>query len=66
MRIKKTIWMKKRALVVEYFSSKEDWFLGLESCKPICTPMITGHKLSRKNETSTIEQKKYRSMIGSL
>ena len=37
-----------------------------ESCKPIGTPMITGHKLSSKDETPTIEQKKYRSMIGGL
>ena len=39
---------------------------GLEGCKPIGTPMVIGHKLSRKDETPTIEQKKYRSMIGGL
>ena len=31
---------------------------GLESCKPIGTPMITCHRLSRKDETPTIKQKK--------
>ena len=39
---------------------------GLETCKPIGTPMITGHKLATKDETPTIEQKKYRSMNGGL
>ena len=39
---------------------------GLESCKPIGTPMITGHKLSSKDETPTVEKKKYRSIIGGL
>ena len=28
--------------------------------------MVTGHTLSSKYETPTIEQKKYRSMIGGL
>ena len=28
--------------------------------------MVTSHKLSSKDETPTIEKKKYRSMIGSL
>ena len=28
---------------------------GLDSCEPIGTPMVTGHKLSRKDETPTIE-----------
>ena len=39
---------------------------GLENCKPVATPMVTGHNLSSKDETPTIEQKKYRSMIGGL
>ena len=46
---------------------KDFWkILGLESCKHVGTPMIIGHKLSSKDETPTIEQKKYRSMIGGL
>jgi hypothetical protein len=28
---------------------------GLETCKPVGTPMVTGHKLSTKDETPTIE-----------
>ena len=28
--------------------------------------MVTGHKLSSKDETPTIEKKKYKSMIGGL
>ena len=39
---------------------------GLEGCKRIETPMVTGHKLSSKDETPTVEQKKYISMIGGL
>ena len=39
---------------------------GLETCKPIETPMVTRHKLSTKDETPTVEQKKYISMIGGL
>lgn len=39
---------------------------GLASCKPMGTPTITSHKLSSKDETPTVEQKKYRSMIGGL
>ena len=37
---------------------------GLEICKPIGTPMITGHKLYRKDETLLVEKKNHRSMIG--
>ena len=39
---------------------------GLETCKLVGTPMVTRYKLSIKDETPTIEQKKYRSMIGGL
>ena len=39
---------------------------GLETCKPIGIPMVTGHKLSTTDETPTIAQKKYRSMTGGL
>ena len=39
---------------------------GLETCKPIGTPMVTRHKLSTKDETPSIEQKKYRSIIRGL
>ena len=39
---------------------------GLETFKLVGTPMITRHKLSTKDETLTIEQKKYKSMIGGL
>ena len=39
---------------------------GLKNCKHVGTPMITGHKLSNKDETLIVEQKKYRSMIGGL
>ena len=39
---------------------------GLEIYKPFGTPMVTGHKLSSKDETPTFEKKKYKSMIGGL
>ena len=31
---------------------------GLENCKHVGTPFLTGHKISRKNQTPIIEQKK--------
>lgn len=37
-----------------------------ESCKPIGKSMVTSHNLSNKDETPTIEQKKYISIIGGL
>ena len=36
---------------------------GLESCKPIGTPMIIGHKLFSEDETPTVEQKKYKFIL---
>ena len=37
-----------------------------EDCKPVCTPMTTGCKLSKEDESKTVDPKHYRSMIGSL
>lgn len=39
---------------------------GFESCKLVGTPMVTDRKFSSKDETPTIEQKNYRSMIRGL
>ena len=39
---------------------------GMEDCKPISTPMITGCKLSKDDESKEVDQKLYRSMIGNL
>ena len=39
---------------------------GMEYCKPVSTPMITGCKLSKYDESKEVDQKLYRSMIGSL
>src|SRR5271154_7578075 len=38
----------------------------LEDCKPVSTPMITGCKLSKDDESQKVDLKLYRSMIGSL
>ena len=38
----------------------------MEDCKPISTPMITGCKLSKYDESKEVDQKLYRSMICSL
>ena len=38
----------------------------MEDCKPVSTPMITGCKLSKENESKEVDQRLYRSMIGSL
>ena len=39
---------------------------GLEDCKPIRTPMVIGHELSKKNESIEVNLTMYRSMIGKL
>ena len=39
---------------------------GLEDSKPINTPMVTGHKLSKNDESAEVNQTMYRSMIGKL
>ena len=64
-------------LGLKFFQNKEGIFIsqtkylkdllkrfGLENCKPIGTPMVTSHNLSRKDDTPTIEQKKYKFIIG--
>ena len=38
----------------------------MEYCKPILTPMVTGCKLSIDNSSKDVDQRLYRSMIGSL
>jgi hypothetical protein len=38
----------------------------MENCKPIITPMQTTCKLSKNDDSKSIDQRKYRSMIGSL
>ena len=38
----------------------------LEDCKPVCTPMAIGCKLSKEDESKVVYPKHYRSMIGSL
>ena len=39
---------------------------GLEDSKLVSTPMIIGHKLSKNDESSQVNQTTYRSMIGKL
>ena len=38
----------------------------MEDCKPVSTPMTTSCKLSKDDESNAVDQKLYRSMIGSL
>ena len=38
----------------------------MEDYKPVSTPMVTGCKLSKDDESNEADQRKYRSMIGSL
>jgi hypothetical protein len=40
--------------------------IGMEDCKPVSTPMTTGCKLSKDDESKEVDQKLYISMIGSL
>ena len=37
-----------------------------EDCKPVSTPVTVGCKLSKKDESKDVDQKYYRSIIGSL
>ena len=39
---------------------------GMEDCKPVTTPMVTGCKLRKDDESKEVDQKMYRSIIGSL
>jgi hypothetical protein len=39
---------------------------GMEDCKPIITPMQTSYKLSKDDDSKSIDQRQYRSIIGSL
>jgi hypothetical protein len=39
---------------------------GMEDCKPIITPMQTSCKLSKNDNSKSIDKRQYRSMIGSL
>ena len=38
----------------------------MEYCKPVSTPMITGCKMSKEDESKEVDQRIYISMIGSL
>ena len=39
---------------------------GMEDCKPVSTPMVIGCNLSSHDDSPTMNQPEYRSMIGSL
>jgi hypothetical protein len=39
---------------------------GMEDCKPVITPMQTSCKLSEDDDSKSTNERKYRSMIGSL
>lgn len=39
---------------------------GMEDCKPVGTPMVTGHKLTNNDETKSIFQTKYKSVVCGL
>jgi hypothetical protein len=38
----------------------------MEYCKPVVTPMQTSCKLSKDDDSKSIDQRQYRSMIGIL
>jgi hypothetical protein len=38
----------------------------MEDCKPVITPMQTSCKLRKDDDSNFIDQRQYRSMIGSL
>ena len=37
---------------------------GMEDSKPVGTPMSTGHKISKNDDSKEVDQTTYRSMIG--
>ena len=39
---------------------------GLEDSKPVSTPMVIGHKLSKNDDSAEVNQTLYKSMIGKL
>ena len=39
---------------------------GLEDSKPVSTPMVIGHKLSKNDDSVEMNQTLYRSIIGKL
>jgi hypothetical protein len=39
---------------------------GMEDCNPVTTPMQTSCKLRKDDDSKSTNQRKYRSMIGSL
>ena len=39
---------------------------GMEDSRPFGTPMSTGHKLSKDDDSEEVNQTTYRSMIGNL
>jgi hypothetical protein len=39
---------------------------GMEDCKPVTTPMKTSCKLRKDDDSKSTDQRKYRSMMGSL
>jgi hypothetical protein len=39
---------------------------GMEDCKPVIAPMKTKCKLRKDDDSKSIDQRKYRSMISSL
>jgi hypothetical protein len=39
---------------------------GMEDCKPVITPMKTSCKLWKDDDSKSIDQRQYRSMIGNL
>lgn len=39
---------------------------GMEDSKPVGTPMVTGCKLTKEDDSALVDEKEYRSMIGKL
>ena len=39
-------------------------FFGLEGSKPVSTPMVIGHKLSKNDDSAEVNQILYKAMIG--
>jgi hypothetical protein len=49
----------------KYIREMLKWF-GMKYCKPVITPLKTSCKLRKDDDSKSTDQRKYRSMIGSL
>ena len=59
--------MKQGIFITQYKYIKEILkTFGMEDSRPVSTPMVTCHKLSKNDDSTNVNQTLYREMIGKL